>query len=42
MVNGSGLAATLGPAHAELTMQPEGAEAQPVEQAVGQYFGEDE
>src|SRR5215212_6648638 len=42
MVNGLGLATTLGPARVELPLQPEDAEPQPVEQAVGQYFGEDE
>src|SRR5215212_11957289 len=40
MVNGLGLATTLAPARVELPLQPEDAESQPVEQAVGQYFGE--
>jgi hypothetical protein len=40
MVDRSGLDSTLVPARVELPLQPEDAEAQPVEQAVGQYFGE--
>src|SRR5215211_2099597 len=42
MVNGLDLATTLGPARVELPLQPEDAESQPVEQAVGQYSGEGE
>ena len=40
MLNRSDLAATLGVAHAKLPLQPEDAQAQAVEQAVGQYFAE--